>query len=136
MQNVEGYASTVVSHLAYGAVVTGMKSKKFTTIALGQSKSIENSMENSNNKLHAKDISTERRSQCMSLGTPYQYHISRVLLLKGMSLIYLLAFLTSAAQNKALFGDYGFHPISILYTTIAVRQMLTSQLLSSISFMN
>ena len=39
------------------------------------------------------------------------YWLTRVALLKGMALIYLAAFLTSAAQSRTLFGSQGLDPV-------------------------
>ena len=39
------------------------------------------------------------------------YWLTRVALIKGMALIYLAAFLTSAAQSRTLFGSQGLDPV-------------------------
>ena len=51
--------------------------------------------------------------------TRYTYWLTRVVLLRGMGLIYLAAFMTSAMQGRALFGTRGLSPVATLLTPLA-----------------
>ena len=43
-------------------------------------------------------------------GAKDTYWLTRIVLLRGMGLIYLAAFLTSATQSRAMFGEHGLSP--------------------------
>ena len=55
--------------------------------------------------------------RCLSDHRKHSYWLTRITLLRGMGVIYTAAFLTSAFQSRALFGEHGLSPVDFMQHT-------------------